>query len=254
MEKTVGCGWRLGVDRCVRRTSEPFAPPCVQGHMRKIAATTLVLLTALAVPAIAGASHKPGHSPGGPGAGESLSIAAKPNPIVYGGTVSIEGRLTSAARAGKNVILEGDPFPYDGSYSNAGDATTGASGNYSFAERPGLNTRYRVRQGNLLSPVLTVRVRTRVGLRVSDRTPDRRERVRFFGRVCPEHIGTLVRVQRRAAGRWITIARTRTRAAARCSSYSRRARVFRDGLYRSVVAGHGDHARGVSPARFLDVG
>ncbi len=218
--------------------------------MRLPAAISLFLLIAVAVPMTATASHKPGH---GPGAGESLTIAAKPNPIVYGGTVAISGRLTSADNVGKNVILESDPFPYDG-FSNAGNATTVAGGNYSITDQPGVNTRYRVRQGNLTSPVVTVLVRIRLGLRVSDRTPDRGERVRFFGRACPDHVGALVRIQRRVAGAWITVARTRTKDAVTCSSYSRRARVFRDGRYRAVVAGHDDHARGVSRTRFIDVG
>lgn len=219
--------------------------------MRRSAAISLVLLTAIAVPTAATATHKPGHGPGAP---ESLTITAEPNPIAYGGTVTIDGRLTSAARAGQNVILESDPFPFDNDFANAGNATTAPSGNYSFTQQPGLNTRYRVRRSNLLSPVVTVLVRIRLGLRVSDRTPDRGERVRFFGRACPEHVGALVRVQRRTAGGWVTVARTSAKLATRCSSYSRRIRVFRDGLYRAVVAGHDDHARGISPARFLDVG
>jgi hypothetical protein len=218
--------------------------------MRRSTATSLVLLAAVALPVTAGASHKPGH---GPGAGESLTIGAKPNPVVYGGSVAVDGRLTSAVRAGKNVILESDPFPYGDGFSNVGSATTGPSGSYSFTQEPGLNTRYRVRQANLLSAVVTVLVRVRLGLRVSDLTPDRGERVRLFGRACPEHVGALVRVQRRAAGRWVTVARTRTQDATRCSTYSRRLRVFRDGLYRAVIAGHDDHARGISLARFLDV-
>lgn len=217
--------------------------------MRRSPAISLVLLAVIAVPMTAGASHKPNHSPGA----ESLTVAAEPNPVVYGGSVSIDGRLTSAARAGKNVVLESDPFPFENDFSNVASSTTAASGNYAFTQQPGLHTRYRVRQGNLLSPVVTVLVRIRLGLRVSDRTPDRGERVRFFGRACPEHVGSLVRVQRRASGRWITVARTRTRTATRCSSYSRRVRVFRDGLYRTTVAGHDDHARGISRTRFLDV-
>jgi len=217
--------------------------------MRRPLAISLVLLIAVVVPVTAGASHKPGHAPGG---GEALTVAAKPNPIVYGGTVAIAGKLSGASNVGKNVILESDPFPYD-AFSNVGNVSTGPGGNYSFTDDPGVNTRYRVRQGNLMSPVVTVLVRIRLGLRVSDRTPDAGERVRFFGRACPEHVGALVRIQRRAPGRWITVAWTRTKDATRCASYSRRVRVFRDGRYRAVVAGHDDHARGISRTRFLDV-
>jgi hypothetical protein len=217
--------------------------------MRRSAAISLLLLIVIAAPMSAGASHKPGH---GPPAGDSLTVAAKPNPIVYGASVSIGGKLTSADNAGKSVIVESDPFPYD-VFSNAGNATTTASGQYSFSDDPGLNTRYRARQGNLLSPVVTVLVRIRLGLRVSDRTPDRGERVRFHGRACPEHVGALVRIQRRGAGGWATVARTRTVDATRCATFSRRVRVFSDGRYRAVVAGDADHARGISPTRFLDV-
>jgi hypothetical protein len=218
--------------------------------MRRSAATSLVLLIAAAVPVTAGATHKPGH--GAPGPTESLTIEAKPNPIVYGGAVTISGRLVSSDNTAKNVILESDPFPYD-VFVNDGSVATNAGGQYSFTERPGVNTRYRVRQGNLLSPVVTVLVRIRLGLRVSDRTPDRGERVRFYGRACPEHVGALVRVQRRLPGRWVTVARTRTRDATGCSRYSRRVRVFRDGTYRATVAGDEDHARGISRTRVLDV-
>ncbi|HEX2070608.1 MAG TPA: hypothetical protein VHF90_03050 [Thermoleophilaceae bacterium] len=220
--------------------------------MRLSTAISLVLLTATCVPAAASASHKPGHTPGPPSPGESLTIGAEPSPVVYGGIVLISGRLTSPVRAGKSIVLESDRFPYDG-FAPAGNVTTGPSGNYSFTERPGANVRYRVRQGNLLSPVTTVLVRIRVGMRVSDRTPERGERVRFFGRACPQHAGALVRIQLRLPGRWTTVARTRTGEATRCSSYSRRLRVFADDRYRVVVAGDEDHARGISRSRFLDV-
>jgi hypothetical protein len=62
-----------------------------------------------------------------------------------------------------------------------------------------------------------------------------------------------VRIQRRLPGRWVTVARTRTTDAVGCSRYSRRVRVFRDGTYRATIAGHEDHARGISRSRFLDV-
>lgn len=218
--------------------------------MRRSAAISLVLLTAVALPTAATANHKPGHSPG---TAESLTIAAKPNPVVYGASVSIAGKLTSPLKAGKTLVLESDPYPFENDYSNIGNAMTAAGGNYAFSQKPGLNTRYRVRQGNLLSTVVTVLVRIRVGLRVSDRTPDRGERVRFFGRACPQHVGALVRVQRRAAGRWLTVARTHTVAGTRCSTYSRRVRVSSDGLYRTVVAGDADHVRGIGPTRLIDV-
>lgn len=211
----------------------------------------LTLLAATAFASGAQASHKPGHG-GGPA--DSLTIAVEPNPVVYGGSVTISGRLTSADRAGKSVALLSDPAPFD-TFARVANAATAQNGTYSFLQKPLVNTRYRTRQGNIESPIFTVLVRTRVGMRVSDRTPDRGERVRFFGRACPEHVGSLVRIQRRtAAGRWATVARTRLReATTACSRYSRRVKVRTDGRYRVTVARHTDHARGISRTRFLSV-
>ena len=61
-----------------------------------------------------------------------------------------------------------------------------------------------------------------------------------------------MRIQRRtAAGAYRTVRRTKLRAATRCSVYSRRLRVYREGTYR-VTSDDADHARGFSRARFLN--
>ena len=60
-------------------------------------------------------------------------------------------------------------------------------------------------------------------------------------------------IQRRTStGTFATVRRTRLRAASRCSVYSRRLRVFRDGTFRVVVAADASHARGFSRTRSLD--
>jgi hypothetical protein len=105
------------------------------------------------------------------------------------------------------------------------------------------------------SPEVLVRSRLRVGIRLSDSTPRRGQRVRFFGSVAPKHNGHRVYIQRkRADGRWVTIARTLTRASTgNRSRYSRRVRIFRTTLYRVKVRGHADHSTGFSRARSLRV-
>jgi plastocyanin len=95
-----------------------------------------------------------------------------------------------------------------------------------------------------------------VTLRVDDRRPSRGQRVRFLGSVRPQHDGRVVQLQRRRrGGRYRTIARTRLRDAGDArSTYSRRLRVFRDGVYRARVAADGDHLTGISQPRRVDVG
>jgi hypothetical protein len=67
-----------------------------------------------------------------------------------------------------------------------------AAANYSFQVTPALNTRYHVvaKSPPATSADVTVRVRTRVGLRLADRTPARGARVRFRGSVLPAHDGS----------------------------------------------------------------
>jgi hypothetical protein len=185
--------------------------------------------------------------------GTGLSIAARSNPLVWGGATTISGQLTGARQiAGVAVTLRQNPYPYTGGFKTLASATTDAQGRYAFTRRPKLNTRYEVqarpRPGpNLTSQALQVRVRTKVTLRLSDATPARGQRVRFSGSVYPAHDGRLVSLQRRTStGRYVTIARTRALhvlSGAR-SSFARTLRIVAGGTYRAYVGGHADHSAG----------
>jgi hypothetical protein len=215
----------------------------------RLVIATVFLAAISGVPLAEGA--KPPKTPKGPG-GAGLSLAAKPNPVVHGSVATLSGRLSGGNAGGKSVNLEADPYPFD-SFAAAGIATTQSNGNFAFAPRPRVNTRYRVRQGSTLSPVVTVLVRSRTSLRLSDYTPRRGQRVRFAGRACPEHDGSAVAVQRLTRSGWRTVRRTVLRDAATCSTYRASSRVYRDATYRAVVAAHVDHARGISARRRVDV-
>jgi len=202
------------------------------------------------IPAMAGADHKPDHNPGGGVA--SLSIAAKPNPIVFGGATVLSGRLAGTGNAGRTVTLREDPFPFGDGDKAVATAVTNTLGDYSFTRRPPLNTIFRTAVGNTRSPNVLVNVRIRMSLRVSDSTPRVGQRVRFKGRACPTHNGLVVAIQRRSStGRYRTVRRTTLKPATTCSAYSRTFRIYRDGRYR-VTADDADHARGYSRSRVLD--
>jgi hypothetical protein len=150
------------------------------------------------------------------------------------------------------VSLDGAPYPYTSFANNIATTTTSSNGEFSFTRRPRLNTRYRVRVGNL-SATTTVLVRQRVSLFLSDSTPRRGQIVRFSGRSCPTHDGAVVSIQKRTStGSFRTVRRTRLREASRCSVYSRRLRIYTDGVFRTVVARDADHARGFSRRRSAD--
>jgi hypothetical protein len=184
----------------------------------------------------------------------AVTIAARPRVVTFGKPVTIAGQL--AGRPNDKLELEENPFPFDDPFRNAAQGTTDSAANYSFQVTPGLNTRYHVlaKAPPATSADVTVYVRTKVGLRLSDRTPRRGARVRFRGSVLPAHDGATVRIQRRTSAGWRTIARPVLRAATPLdgvarSKYRRRIRVRRDGTYRTVMPRHGDHARGKSARR-----
>ena len=220
--------------------------------MNRIFLIASALSVAIVLPGVAEATHKPGHQ-GGPGPQAQLSLGAKPNPVVFGRGTVLSGRLTGNNKAGRTVHLDGSPYPFTSVVPNIATTTTSASGDFSFTRKPRLHTRYRVHVGGLFSPTVTVLVRQRVSLFLSDSTPRRGQLVRFSGRSCPTHDGAVVSIQKRTStGSFRTVRRTRLRDASRCSVYSRRLRIFRDGVFRTVIARDADHARGFSRRRSVD--
>ena len=208
----------------------------------------MVLSAALAAAAILAATAGAQQVP------TTVTLSATPNPVVAGGSLTLTGKLTGDKLANQKITVRSDPFPFD-AFGNAGTATTNTTGDFSLIQRPTTNTRYQARKGNDESAIVTVLVRPKVGLRLSDRTPAAGERVRFTGRVCPEHDGVNVAIQRRSGARFKTVRRVKLLDVpnSTCSSYTRVIRVGADGRYRTVIRGHADHARGVSPVRRANV-
>jgi hypothetical protein len=181
---------------------------------------------------------------------DTLSIAAAPGAVKFGGSITLSGKLTGSNVDGRNVRVQADELPLD-SFSNAGNATTNATGDWSLVVKPNANTRYRARVGNLDSANIDVTVMARVSLRLSDRTPRRGQRVTFRGRVCPEHDTVTIALQRRSSTGWNTIASPVLADIpnTNCSSYSVVRRVRRDGRFRARFLGDADHAASNSRAK-----
>lgn len=191
----------------------------------------------------------------------SVSIDAKPNPLVFGTLTTLSGRVTAPANSPVEIRFEEDTTrPYGDSYKMTSlRTTTKSNGMYSLAVKPTVNTQYRAIV-QLSPPVRSaprlVLVRMLVGLKLSDSTPRRGSLVTFSGSVYPAHDGTRALIQKRSpSGRFVTVARPLLRDAGTTrSAYSRRIRVFSDGVYRVKVAGDSDHVNGFSRARSVSVG
>ena len=183
-----------------------------------------------------------------------VTIAATPPVVTFGNPVTIAGQV--ASRPAEKVQLQQSPFPFTDPFKNAVQGTTDAAANFAFQVTPALNTRYHVtaKSPPATSADVTGLVRTKVRLRLGDKTPRRGARVRFRGSVLPAHDGSAVRIQRKTRSGWKTVASpvlataTPLDGVAR-SKYSQRIRIRRSGAYRTVMPAHGDHARGKSGKR-----
>lgn len=194
-----------------------------------------------------------------PGGQDDVTLAAAPNPVVFGRAVTLSGRVRAPGNNPIQVTLEQDPHPFGDRFTTVGSRATEGNGSYSFTHIPREHTRYRVAAATspaTASAQLLVQVRIRATLRLSDSTPRRGQLVRFSGFAYPAHDGRRVLIQRRTStGSFRTVARTTLRDAGTSRSrFSRSFRVRRDGVYRARVSGDANHLTGFSPRRSANVG
>jgi hypothetical protein len=134
----------------------------------------------------------------------SLQIVSSPNPVAFGGAVSVEGTLSGTGNANREVVLQGDVFPFGAGFVDVGNPElTTSTGSFSFVVL-GLQaaTRYRVVTTTahpLASPVVTESVAVLVSARHAPTR--RRHRVRIFGTVTPAENGMRVGIMRFRHGR-----------------------------------------------------
>lgn len=225
--------------------------------MSRTTNTALALALALAIPATVAVAKQPAKPPK-PANGQ-LSLAAAPNPINFGGSTALTGRLGGNPSAGQTVIIEANPFPF-AAFKPVATVTTAANGTYSATVKPGVITRYRVTAKTappIVSGEVKVGVRIRVGLILGDATPRRGTSVAFSGRAHPAHDGALVSIRKRTStGTYATIARTHLLDdGSGRSRYRRAVRIKSSGVYQVRVSNNGaaDHFSGLSRARRITV-
>src|SRR5436190_12740640 len=194
---------------------------------RRVLALAVVACTC-ALPLAVSAAKPPKKPPKG---SPALTITASPAIITFGGTATVSGRLTGSNHGNRPVGLQRNPWPFRAFVDARRVTRTTSNGSYSFKVQPARHTRFRavtpqpatIYDALIRSPEVLILVRLRVGIRLGDSTPQRGQRVRFFGSVAPKHNGRKVFIQRRRRdGRWRTVARTLTRnARGNRSAYSK---------------------------------
>jgi hypothetical protein len=214
-----------------------------------LATAAAVAAIGLAIPLSATAHHKPGHEGGD--TTSLITIAAEPEPVLWGDNTVISGRLKGPDNGGVAVDLQQDPYPYGSEYNAEilARATTNAQGYYTFTIAPGQNTNYRAiarTDPPRMSQNLKVHSQMRINRRVTDRTPKRGQIVTFYGAVVPAHDGRTVYIQRRGSdGAFHTLARTKLTDAGdefpTNSFYERDVRIRRGGVFRVQVRKDANH-------------
>jgi hypothetical protein len=167
----------------------------------------------------------------------SLQILASPNPVLYGGTVTVQGTLSGTGNGNRAVVLQAMSFPSTGFQNIGNPELTTATGSFSFPVL-GLTafTQFRVSTTTnppVISPVATENVAVRVDAHVG-RTR-RAHYARIFGTVTPAVDGMQVGILRITHGRGVPVAGTTLRHRnATSSKFSRVVRVSA-GVYRVLV-------------------
>jgi hypothetical protein len=168
----------------------------------------------------------------------SLAIAASPNPVPFGGAITIAGVLSGTGNSGRAVVLQMNAFPFGAGFQSFGNAElTGAGGGFSFPVLGlMLSAQFRVvalTSPPVYSPVALEAVAVRVDSHVA-RT-GRAHFVRIFGTVTPALDGMQVAILRSGRHRGVLVAGTVLRHHdATSSSFSRVVRARR-GDYRVLV-------------------
>jgi hypothetical protein len=169
----------------------------------------------------------------------SLGILASPNPVLYGGTVVVQGTLSGTFNANRTVVLQAEPFPYTAGFANVGNPElTTAGGSFSF---PVLDltqgTAFRVvttTNPPVVSPVAFESVDLRVSAKAGPVGP--RGRALFHGLVSPAMDGAEIAVMRQVHGRQVFVAGTRLHhRTTKASHFSLLAKAKRGNIYRILV-------------------
>ena len=199
-----------------------------------------------------------------PPGGNAITIDAKPKSVVFGHGTTLSGQLVGPDNANVALTLQiRRPTIGETQFSDGGNVTTDAAGNYSISLAPLALEEYRVvarTKPVVTSPVQRVTVRWALTLSLSDSTPKRGERVRFSGQVTPADDGARALIQRRTkSGKFRTVTTallkhvvTNPEEFSR-SSYSKRLRIKRSGIYRVRVPGSGGRSTVTTKKRRIRV-
>jgi hypothetical protein len=206
-------------------TSSPAGTPPVTVDPTARTATVTGLTNGTAYSFIVAATNPDGTSPPsdpsapvipGPPAATTLTLAANPTSVLYGGTVQLSGRLQQTTTAegidGETLILERRPKGGT-SWTALATVTTTSDGTLdpTQAVTPQAHTDYRLRHpatpfyAGSTSPTVTVLVGVRLTARSNRTSMALGRTATISGQVVPAHRGQRIRLQHKQGRTWRTV-------------------------------------------------
>lgn len=149
----------------------------------------------------------PATPPPPPPAAGTVTLAAARTEVVYGGSVTLSGELSSATAGQAVEVLAAPIGAATVALTKVADVTTIAGGEFRATVKPTVGTTYRVRWNSTTSGRVTIAVRPRVGLGVVSLS-----RGVFTTKATSQrsHAGRTVWFQRRGQfGQWVSLKRVR---------------------------------------------
>ena len=126
-----------------------------------------------------------------------LTIQASADPITFGESVTISGKLQGAANQPVTLLTRGR---HQHGFAHISQTQTNGLGEYSFpAQSPINNTFYRVTSASQASAVLYEGVKDVLSAQVSTTTAPAGAPITFTGAVSPDHIGHAIYLERQGA-------------------------------------------------------
>jgi hypothetical protein len=168
----------------------------------------------------------------------SLQILASPNPVLFGGSIAVQGTLSGTGSANREVILQASSFPFTAGFQNLGNPElTNASGGFSFPVLGmTLVTQFRVvttTNPPVVSPVALDGVAVRIDSHVG--RARRAHFARIFGTVTPAENGMQVGILRITHGHGVLVGGALLHPRNATSSKFSRVVPVRPGVYRVLV-------------------
>jgi len=168
----------------------------------------------------------------------SLQILSAPDPVLYGGTVTVQGTLSGTGNADREVVLQGNQFPFTAGFQDVGNPElTSATGSFSFPVL-GLTlvTRFRV-VTTTSPPVTSLEAEEKVAVQVTShvKRAKRPHFARIYGTVTPAEDGMEVGILRITHGRGVLVGGTVLKPLNASSSAFSRVVPVKPGVYRVLV-------------------